>query len=168
LCDPRYRRNLVRLNTVKGRETWRPLAPSVLEDSVPQLFGHRLPSPASFMLCAWPVSPEARRLIPAAVHVDGSARPQVVRKDTNPRFWAVIEAFRQRTGVPAVINTSFNLAGEPNVFSARDAIATFRRGGLDVLAIGDYLVENPEPASARPAGPAARPGRELNFTPWRG
>lgn len=167
LCDPRYRRNLVRLNTVKGRETWRPLAPSVLEDSVPQLFGQQLPSPANFMLCAWPVSPQARRLIPAAVHVDGSARPQVVRKDTNRSFWSVIEAFRERTGVPAVINTSFNLAGEPNVFSAHDAIATFQRGGLDVLAIGDYLVESPELGSARPAGTSARPERELNFMPWQ-
>lgn len=167
LCDPRHRRHLVRLNTVKGRETWRPLAPSVLEDSVPQLFGQQLPSPANFMLCAWPVRPEARRLIPAAVHVDGSARPQVVRKATNPRFWAVIDSFRQRTGVPAVINTSFNLAGEPNVFSARDAIATFQRGGLDVLAIGDYLVENPNPADSPLTAARSRPGLEINFTPWQ-
>lgn len=167
LCDPRARRHLVRLNTLKGRETWRPLAPSVLEDAVPQIFGQRLPSAANFMLCAWPVLPKARRLIPAAVHVDGSARPQVVSKETNPRFWAVIDAFRQRTGVPAVINTSFNLAGEPNVFSARDAIATFQRGGLDVLAIGDYLVENPAAADAQLTAARSRPGLEIDFTPWQ-
>lgn len=156
---PELAGHLVRLNTVKGRETWHPLAPSVLEDAVPQIFGQQLPSAVNFMLCAWPVLPKARRLIPAAVHVDGSARPQVVRKETNPRFWAVIDAFRKRTGVPALINTSFNLAGEPNVFSARDAIATFQRGGLDVLAIGDYLVENPGAADAQLTAARSRPGQ---------
>lgn len=168
LCDPRHRRNLVRLNTIKGREVWRPLAPSVLAEHVTELFSQRLPSPADFMLCAWPVRPEARRLIPAAVHVDGSARPQVVHRAASPRFWTVIDAFRRRTGVPAVINTSFNLAGEPNVLSAGDAVACFRRSGLDVLAIGDYLVENPEPAPAMTAGrhPAVQP--EITFTPWNG
>ncbi len=166
LCDPRHRRNLARLNTVKGREIWRPLAPSVLAEHVTELFGQQLPSPADFMLCAWPVSPQARPLIPAAVHVDGSARPQVVRKAVSPRFWAVIDAFRQRTGVPAVINTSFNLAGEPNVLSASDAIACFQRGGLDVLAIDDYIVLNPDPAS--PLGVTARPAADpgVTFTPW--
>lgn len=166
LCDPRHRRNLARLNTVKGREIWRPLAPSVLAEHVTELFGQQLPSPADFMLCAWPVSPRARPLIPAAVHVDGSARPQVVRRAVSPRFWAVIDGFRQRTGVPAVINTSFNLAGEPNVLSASDAIACFERGGLDVLAIGDYIVQNPSPAPAAhvTARPASDPG--VTFTPW--
>jgi carbamoyltransferase len=166
LCDPRHRHNLVRLNTLKGREVWRPLAPSVLAEYVPDLFGHKLPPAAEFMLSAWPVRSEARRLIPAAVHVDGSARPQVVRREVSPRYWAVINAFRQRTGVPAVVNTSFNLAGEPNVFSAEDAVSTFSRGGLDVLAIGDFLVENPK-AAARPTASRSRLGPVLTFTPWQ-
>lgn len=167
LCDPRRREQLVRLNTLKGREVWRPLAPSVLADSVPALFGARLPAPAEFMLCAVPVLPEARPLIPAAVHVDGSARPQVVHEAANPRYWAVIDAFRRRTGVPAVVNTSFNLAGEPNVFTVDDAISTFLRGRLDVLAAGDYVVAHPEPAG-QPATAASRLGPDLSFTPWVG
>jgi carbamoyltransferase len=166
LCDPRRRAHLVRLNTLKGREVWRPLAPSVLAEAGPTLFGTTLPAPAEFMLCAWPVLPEARPLIPAAVHVDGSARPQVVHRTANPRYWAVIDAFRRRTGVPAVVNTSFNLAGEPNVFTVDDAISTFLRGRLDVLAAGDYVVEHPEPAE--PPAPSSRLGPELTFTPWAG
>jgi carbamoyltransferase len=165
LCDPRTRRNLAHLNMLKGREVWRPLAPSVLDDSVRRVFGRELPSSADFMLSAWPVTAEAQRLIPAAVHVDGSARPQVVRKETTPRFWEVIDAFRQSTGVPAVINTSFNLAGEPNVQTAADAISTFIRGGLDVLAIDDILVRN-QPDLVFKYDTTARTLPEMNLFPW--
>jgi carbamoyltransferase len=147
LCDPRRRQHLVRVNTVKGREIWRPLAPSVLEEHAGQLFEDRLPGLASFMLAALPVREDARHAVPATVHVDGSARPQAVRRATNPRYWRLIDTFRQRTGVPAVINTSFNLAGEPIVHTAADAISSFRRSGLDVLALGDYLLEKPAVAT---------------------
>lgn len=166
LCDPRERRNLTRLNELKGREVWRPLAPSVLEERFTELFAEPAPAPSAFMLCACPVREDAKRIIPAAVHVDGSARPQAVSRATNPRFWSVIEAFRARTGVPAVINTSFNQAGEPNVYGPDDAVATFRRCRLDVLAIGDFLVENSESDQARAPSPTTAQNQKIDFFPW--
>lgn len=164
LCDPRDRGAVARLNAVKGREVWRPLAPSVLEDSVPTLFGRILPSSADFMLSAWPVAEQARSLIPAAVHVDGTARPQVVRWATNPRLCRLIEAFRRRTGVPALINTSFNLAGEPNVFSPQDAVSTFLRSDLDVLVLGDWLVA--DTGGDAPGTDDTDPAPAISFLPW--
>lgn len=147
LCDPRQRSQLVRVNTVKGREVWRPLAPSVLEEYAFDLFGPGVPSLANFMLAALPVRVAAQRSIPATVHIDGSARPQLVRRETNPRYWTLIDAFRRATGVPAVLNTSFNLAGEPIVHSPADAISSFTHGEVDILALEDYLLE--KPASVR-------------------
>jgi carbamoyltransferase len=143
LCDPRERHRLVRVNVVKGREVWRPLAPSVLEEHTGDLFAGGLPGLADFMLAAMPVRPEVRRTIPATVHVDGSARPQIVRRATNPRYWRLIDTFRQRTGVPAIMNTSLNLADEPIVHSPADAVASFCRSEIDVLALEDYLIEKP-------------------------
>lgn len=140
LCDPRDRRRLVRVNKVKGREVWRPLAPSVLEEYYNMLFEGPAPRIADFMLAALPVRQDARHLIPATVHVDGSARPQVVRKATNPRYWQLIETFRKLTGVPAVMNTSFNLAGEPIVHTPEDAVSSFVRSDMDVLVLGNRMV----------------------------
>jgi len=149
VANPRHRQNHVRVNDLKGRELWRPLAPSVLEERIADLFevgGAR--SPYDFMLAAAPVRPEAAALIPATVHVDGTARPQAVSRDTNPRYWGLIERFRQRSGVPCVMNTSFNLAGSPIVNSPEDAVDTFVKSALDALVIGDYLV------TKRPSGMA--------------
>jgi carbamoyltransferase len=154
LADPRQRRHLVHLNHVKGREVWRPLAPSVQVEYADALFAGDLPAPTDFMLAACQVRPEAQRLVPACVHVDGSARPQAVRRETNPRFWRLIDEFRRLTNTPAVINTSFNLAGEPIVYSPADAASSFCRSELDVLVLDDVVVEKPSatlPASA--AGP---------------
>jgi carbamoyltransferase len=95
------------------------------------------------MLAAMPVRQQARRSIPATVHIDGSARPQAVSRATTPRYWRLIDTFRQRTGVPAVMNTSFNLAGEPIVHTPGDAISSFARSEMDVLAVEDYLIEKP-------------------------
>jgi carbamoyltransferase len=145
LCDPRHRRNLAKLNSIKGREIWRPLAPSVLEEDVVTFFGSDLPSMADFMLAAWPVSPHQRSKIPAAVHVDGSARPQVVRRSHSPAFWSLISAFRVITGVGAIINTSFNLAGEPIVLSPTDAVAAFQRSDMDVLVMNQFVVRKQSP-----------------------
>ncbi|HEY9285114.1 MAG TPA: carbamoyltransferase C-terminal domain-containing protein [Pyrinomonadaceae bacterium] len=141
LADPRRRDNLEALNRVKGREAWRPLAPSVLAEHAREFFQFDAPRAADFMLAAFPVTPKAKRLIPAAVHVNGTARPQVVRRETNPRFWSLISAFNTLTGVPAVINTSFNLAGEPIVYDAKDAISVFKRSGLDALVLENFLLE---------------------------
>jgi carbamoyltransferase len=163
LCDPRKRQMLVRANFVKGREVWRPLAPAVLAEHVDQIFDCQLTAASDFMLAAWPVRERARALLPAAVHVDGSARPQVVRPDQS-RYHGVIQAFYERTGVPAVINTSFNLAGEPMVLSARDAVSTFLRSDIDVLVLGD-LIAVKRPIESRAAYTKPRI-ESLDFAPW--
>jgi carbamoyltransferase len=172
LCDPRERRSLVRANEVKGRECWRPLAPAVLDHHAADVFDGTLPIAADFMLAAWPVREAARQLLPAAVHVDGSARPQTVRPWQH-RYRAVIEAFADRTGVPAVINTSFNLAGEPIVLSPEDAVDTFLRSGLDVLVVDDLVVCKTARTTPGRSAAADRPGSEngapqqaLNSLTW--
>ncbi len=143
LADPRNRRRLVRANQVKGREGWRPLAPAVLSERAGELFDGELPSAAEFMLAAWQVRKRARHSIPAAVHVDGSARPQTVAPGQG-RYREALEAFHERTGVPAAINTSFNLAGEPIVLSPEDAIRTFLRSELDALVLDDLVAVKPQ------------------------
>jgi carbamoyltransferase len=141
LADPRHRKTLVRLNQIKGREMWRPVAPSVLERDWHDYFYSSRPDP--FMVVAARVRRNRWSEIPAVVHVDGSARPQAVNPENAPRFAALIEAFGRRTRVPVLANTSFNLADEPIVNTPADAVRTFLRGGLDVLAIDDTLVVRP-------------------------
>jgi carbamoyltransferase len=137
LANPMVRANVTRINTLKGREEWRPLAPSVLEEEFDTYFqGVK----SLFMNIAVQVRESVRATIPAVVHIDGSARPQAVSQNHSPLYWELIRAFRQRTGVAVVLNTSFNLWYEPMVNSPREAIATFRRGNLDALAIGRHLV----------------------------
>jgi carbamoyltransferase len=141
LASPRDRDNLVRVNRLKGREMWRPFAPSVLEEYVGDLFEiGDLRSPLDFMLAATTVRPSVQRLIPAVVHVDGTARPQSVSRAVSPRYWRLIDEFRKRTGVPCVLNTSFNLAGSPIVNSLTDALETFMNSDLDALVVEDFLV----------------------------
>jgi carbamoyltransferase len=170
LCDPRRRQTLMRTNRVKGREAWRPLAPAVLAEHVGSIFDGPLPPIADFMLAAWPVREQARRRLPAAVHVDGSARPQVVREE-HGRYYDVIRSFHERTGMPAVINTSFNLAGEPIVLSAHDAVEAFRRSELDVLVMDDLVAVRPAPKAPSRCAPERSPRDEarkmLRVTPWR-
>ncbi|GAB3935013.1 carbamoyltransferase [Micromonospora vulcania] len=145
LADPRARRSLERLNVLKGREMWRPVAPSILAEHVAELIDGPVGDPSRFMLAAASLRPDARLRIPAVTHVDGSARPQTVHRDTNPGYWALIEQFRQLTGVPAVVNTSFNLAGDPIVNSAADAVDTFVRAKeIDLLVLGDAVVARSE------------------------
>jgi carbamoyltransferase len=162
LCDPRDRRAIVRLNRLKGRELWRPAAPAVPAEA----FGDFVECPpgplADFMLGAWPVRSSARRRIPAAVHADGSARPQSV----HPRqasFHALIREFGDRTGVPAVVNTSFNIAGEPIVFDCVDALDTLLRSDLDLLVMDDLVIRRHRAPSG---GKPDRVDRALSFTPW--
>lgn len=166
LCDPRKRAMLVHANLVKGREVWRPLAPAVLAEHTCRIFDDQLTAASDFMLAAWPVREAVRAILPAAVHVDGSARPQVVRQDQS-RYHGVINSFYERTGVPAVINTSFNLAGEPMVLSAHDAISTFLRSDLDVLVVGN-LIAVKRFSETRGARAAKQRLESLKFTPWSG
>lgn len=143
LADPRDPAARDRLNLgVKHREPFRPFAPSVLAAAGPAHF--ELPPAAApllpFMTCTVRATSEA---LPAATHVDGTARVQLVDPGVLPLYGALLEAVGRRTGVPALVNTSFNLAGEPIVASAADAVATLRRSGLDGVVVGPWLVERP-------------------------
>jgi len=123
---------------VKHREPFRPFAPSVLEEYLSEYYEGSHPSP--FMLLAYKVRPEKRSEIPAPTHVDGTGRVQTVSKETNPLYWRLINEFRRLTGVPVVLNTSFN-ENEPIVCTPDEAINCFLRTHMDVLAIGSFLVE---------------------------
>ncbi|OBK83723.1 carbamoyltransferase family protein [Mycolicibacter sinensis] len=138
LADPRRAGNLERLNRVKGREQFRPVAPMVLAEWAAEIFtGGPLPSP--YMLFVHDVVEAWRDRIPAVTHVDGTARIQTVDTD-QPLLHAMISAFAQRTGVPVVVNTSFNTAGRPMVDSPRDALECFGSAPIDALALGPFLI----------------------------
>jgi carbamoyltransferase len=138
LADPRRRGMTDRVNKIKGREAWRPLSPVVLAEHAAEFFELRDASP--FMLFATRVRPEKRPAIPAVVHVDGSARPQTVTRSQNQRLYDLLAAFSRHSGVPVLLNTSFNAAGEPIVCTPADAIKTFLATDLDLLVLGDYVV----------------------------
>lgn len=138
LANPRYPQNLERLNAVKGREQFRPVAPMVLADRAAEIFEGQLPSP--YMLFTHRVRPEWRERIAAAVHVDGSARVQTVDERDEPLVGGMLRAFDRITGTPVVINTSFNTAGRPMVDSPRDALECFGSAPLDALALGPFLL----------------------------
>lgn len=128
-----------RLNEIKDREDFRPVAPVVLEEEAPRWFQGCRQSP--FMTFAYPVVPDKAKLIPAAVHVDGTARVQTVNRVRNSVYYDLVKAFQAHTGVPVLINTSFNTQGEPIVCSPRDALACFWTSPLDALVIGPYVLE---------------------------
>ncbi|MFH1202707.1 MAG: carbamoyltransferase [Candidatus Omnitrophota bacterium] len=135
------------INTkIKFREPYRPFAPSVLAEMAEEFFeledSWNQPA-ARFMLLVTPVKVDKKSLVPAITHVDGSARPQLVFKDINPRYYKMIERFYQKTGVPLVLNTSFNLKGEPIVNTPSDAYSTFIRSGMDRLVLGNFIISRP-------------------------
>ena len=141
LADPRREdmRELINAK-VKLRESFRPFAPSVLEERAAEYFD--CPSPSPFMLFTAPVLPSAKGIIPAVVHVDGTSRIQTVGRDENPRFRKLLEAFARKTGVPILLNTSFNV-NEPIVCSPEEAIQCFLRTDVDWLVLGNLLVRRP-------------------------
>lgn len=140
LADPRDPEMNAKVNNaVKFREWWRPFAPSMIAEAAAEYIESANDSP--FMIVTAQVKPEKRSVIPSVTHVDGSARPQTVERDVNPIYWRLIHEFRLRTGVPVVMNTSFNLRGEPIVCTPTDAIRTFFSSGMDALVIGNFLVE---------------------------
>jgi carbamoyltransferase len=141
LAHPGHERNLERLNDVKGREQFRPVAPMVLAERAGELFDGPLPSP--YMLFTHRVAPEWVDRIPAVVHVDGSARIQTVDRTDEPLVARMLEAFSARTGLPVVVNTSLNTAGRPMVDDPRDALECFGSAPVDALALGPFLVRRP-------------------------
>ncbi len=138
VCDPRNPSMKDHLNRrIKHRESFRPFAPSVLEERAGEWFEQASASP--FMLMTCHVRRDKQALVPAITHVDGTARQQTVSRTTNPRYWSLIHAFERRTGVPIVLNTSFN-ENEPVVNTPEEAVACFLRNDMDVLALGPHLV----------------------------
>ncbi|MBI5622374.1 MAG: 4Fe-4S binding protein [Elusimicrobia bacterium] len=145
LADPRNPKLKDRVNRIKDREPWRPFGPSILSGHESRWFDHAFDS--RFMLFTLPVKRSQASRVSAIVHVDGTSRPQVVRREFQPRYHALIRRFHGLTKVPMVLNTSFNRRGEPIVCSPEDALTCFaamasRPGGPDCLFLGDFLVEN--------------------------
>jgi carbamoyltransferase len=140
IADPRDPEMNAKVNNaVKFREWWRPFAPSFKKESAPEYLESAYDSP--FMILTAQVRPEKRSIIPSVTHVDGSARPQTVEQQINPLYYRLIDEFGKRTGVPVIMNTSFNLRGEAIVHTPTDAIRTFYSSGMDALFLGSYLVE---------------------------
>jgi carbamoyltransferase len=140
LADPTRADMKDRINAqVKHREEFRPFAPSCLKERAPEFFEGCSDSP--FMLFVHRVRAEKRESIPAITHVDGTARVQTVDAETNPQYYRLIAAFERLRGVPMVLNTSFNVMGEPIVNTPEDALRCFKSTGIDALAVGEYLVQ---------------------------
>lgn len=138
LADPRPKEMRDRLNhQIKHREWFRPFAPSILDEKISMYVD--VPSLSHFMLDAPSIKLETQSTIQSAMHVDGTARVQIVNRQENPIFHSLIDNFEKITGVPAILNTSFN-DREPIVETPGDALTTFRTTNLDYLVIGDYLV----------------------------
>jgi carbamoyltransferase len=143
LAHPGHVGNLDRLNAVKGRERFRPIAPMVLTERAGELFG-RGPIPSPYMLFVHDVADQWRGRIPAVVHVDGTARIQTIDRDTEPLLARLLDRFTERTGLPTVVNTSLNTAGRPMVDDPRDALECFGSAPVDVLALGPFLLRRTE------------------------
>lgn len=142
LADPRRPEMKDSINSaVKYREAFRPFAPSVLEEFASEYFeipdGVRVP----YMEQVYPIRPEKRPQVPAVVHNDGTGRLQTVTREMNPLYYGLIDEFRKATGVPILLNTSFNVQGEPIVCTPEDAIRCFFSCGLDVLVLGAFILE---------------------------
>jgi carbamoyltransferase len=141
LADPRREkmRDVINLK-IKKREIFRPFAPSILVEHHDEYFDNSIPSP--FMLYAFNVKSDKKKVIPAVTHIDGTARPQTVDKGTNPLYWKLIKEFEKITGVPVILNTSLNVQ-EPIVCTPEEAIDCFMRTDTDYLVIDNFLIEKP-------------------------
>jgi carbamoyltransferase len=146
LCDPRRPDMKDILNhKIKRRESFRPFAPSVLREYVSEWFEEDDDVP--FMMKVFPIREGRRAEIPAVTHVDGTGRLQTVHRDTNPLYWQLIETFRQKTGVPMLLNTSFN-ENEPIVCRPEEAFDCFLRTSMDLLVLGKWVVHRPDQMEA--------------------
>jgi carbamoyltransferase len=147
LASPRSPTMQSRLNELKDREDFRPVAPVVMEEHAAEWFVGARQSP--FMLFVYDVAPGREDQIPAVRHVDGTARIQTVNASQHPVYYQLLKAFKERTGVPILVNTSFNTRGEPIVCTPRDAVESFWTSPLDALVIGSYLIEKPREGAAK-------------------
>lgn len=141
LADPRDKGMQDKINnTIKYREKFRPFAPAILDECVEEYFEIPKDVESPFMEQVYNIIPEKKELIPAVVHHDGTGRVQTVSKHRNERFYKLIEEFYKITDIPIIVNTSFNLNGEPIVYTPEDAIRTFFTSGLDVLVMNEYVI----------------------------
>ncbi len=139
VVDPRRAEMKEVLNSrIKRREPFRPFAPSILLEKVDEYFEKDYPDP--FMIKVYPIKPEKRDVIPAVTHVDGTGRLQTVREEDNPLYWRLIKEFESITGVPVVLNTSFN-ENEPIVCTPQEAMDCFLRTKMDTLVLGNYIIK---------------------------
>lgn len=139
VADPRPESMKDTINAkVKFRELFRPFAPAILAEKTAEWF--TLPGPSPFMLEVYPWREEVKAKVPAVVHADGTGRLQTVDQDSNPRYYRLIQSFEKRTGIPVILNTSFNVKGEPIVCRPEEAIRCFLRTELDALVLGDLMV----------------------------
>jgi carbamoyltransferase len=141
LASPIHADMQARLNEIKDREDFRPVAPVVMEEHAADWFIDARVAP--FMLFVFDVREEMKARIPAVTHIDGTARVQTVNRAQHPLYYDLLAAFKQRTGVPVLVNTSFNTRGEPMVNTPRDALESFWTSPLDALVIGSFLIEKP-------------------------
>jgi len=149
LADPRSAQMKDKINQhIKFRESFRPFAPSVLHEHAEDFFMDYQESP--YMDKTLRIKPSRQQSIAAVCHVDGSARLQTVKAGWNPKFYHLIECFYQHTGIPMVLNTSFNIMGKPLVHTLEDALAVFMTSGLDAIVINDYLITKPCDENDRP------------------
>jgi carbamoyltransferase len=146
LANPRNAHTLHRLNEVKGREQFRPVAPMTLLERAPEIFEGPFPSP--YMLFVHTVKPAWADRLQAVIHVDGTARVQTVDRAEEPLVARMLDAVERRTGVPVVVNTSLNTAGRPMVDDPRDALECFGSAPVDVLVLGPFLVRRPGSAQS--------------------
>ncbi|MBH07203.1 MAG: carbamoyltransferase [Phycisphaeraceae bacterium] len=148
LADPRVGKMKDLLNErVKFRESFRPFAPSILEEKIGQWFDCGYPSP--YMILVYNVLLEKRKYIPAVTHVDGTGRVHSVNRKHNPRYYGLLTEFERLTGVPIVLNTSFNIRGQPVVNKPEQAIECFVNTGIDVLFLGDYVLSKQVVSTAK-------------------
>ena len=141
LADPRRRdmRDIIN-QKIKFRERFRPFAPSILAEAIDEYFVDAVHDP--FMIQVYPVRPDKRDVIPAVTHVDGSGRLQSVSQASNARYWSLLRAFQRKTGVPVLLNTSFN-ENEPIVERPEQALDCFLRTDMDVLVMGPHILRKP-------------------------
>lgn len=142
IADPRNRKNLIKLNKIKGREMWRPIAPSILAEHYSEYFSGNSNN-KYFMNIATLVKKEKQNKVPAIVHVDETARPQIVPKE-NKRYYKLIKTFYEKTGIPLVCNTSFNTKGIPLINTPENAVDCFLDTDIDLLVIGNIIVNKIE------------------------
>jgi carbamoyltransferase len=145
IADPRSKKMKDLVNSkIKFREAFRPFAPSAILETADKYFNvkeKKLHQPFSFMLYVVPVKKDVRENLGAITHIDGTARPQFVNKSQEPLYHSLIKSFGSKAGIDVVLNTSFNLKGEPIVNTSREALNTFMRSGLDMLVLGNFIIE---------------------------